>query len=627
MPATVHKFADFELDPARFQLRRGGRVLKLERIPMELLLFLLEKRGDVATRQEIVERLWGKHVFVDTEHGINTAVRKIRSVLRDDPEQPRFVQTVTGKGYRFVADYGEFPAAVPEIPASTSAPVSQPSPSLAPPVTLGPALLKRWLPIAALCALLSAAGLLAINAAGVRDRLFRTERAPQIHSLAVLPLANLSGDVSQEYFADGMTDEVITMLAKNTSLRVISRTSAMRYKGVSRPLAEIAHELGVDGVLEGSVSRSSNRVHLTVQLIHAPSDTHIWAESYDRDLNQAMSLPTELSQSIASQVRVADSPSTPQRYINPEAHDAYLRGRYFWFAGNDQRSQELFEKAIQIQPDYAAAWAGLASSYQLRPIDDECPAREVMPQIDVAVHKALELDPSLPEAHHAMAAWYLFFIWDLPRADAESRRAIELDPNISEQHHLRSYILFAMNRNDEALHEQKLATELDPFARPWALGRAYLLLRQFDPAIAELRLSAEATPNQAGIHSVLAEAYWSKHMWNEWAKEFETAYEVAGEHAKATAAQHAFQRGGARSLAQWHIDVLKAQIGKAYVSPLVMARRYAYLGDKENTLKFLEQSYRDHHPWLVLLRTEPEFDFVHADARYQALLQKIGLPR
>ncbi len=638
VPACIYKFGDFELDPSRFELRRKGHVQKLERIPMELLILLAEKEGSIATRQEIVERLWGKEVFVDTEHGINTAVRKIRQALRDDPEQPRFVQTVTGKGYRFVAERnGDSGASAPPAMAEVAAagrPAARPA---AAPLLASTNDSSAAVPVAesksrgmmlvapAVVVVVVAATLLGFNAGGVRDRLFPGSRARQIHSIAVLPLSNLSGDASQEYFADGMTDEVITMLAKNTSLRVVSRTSAMQYKSVKRPLPDIARELGVDGILEGSIQRSPNRVHMTVQLIYAPTDTHVWAESYDRDLNAAVSLPSELSQTIAKEVKNATSPAPRQRVINPEAHDSYLHGRYFWFAGNDQRSQEYFEKAIQIQPDYAPAWAGLSASYALRGVDDEAPYKDLTVKAETAARKAVELDDSLPEAHHALAAWYLFYAWDLPHAEVESRRATELDPNIAEQHHLRSYVLMAMNRTDEALQEQKHATELDPFMRSWGLGHAYIQLRQFDSAINELRMRADAMPNEAMIRFNLANAYWHKGMWNESVRELEKALELSGDSKDAEAEHKAFQEGGEKAVEQLGVKEILARAQKEYVSPFAIARQYAYLGDRANTLKFLEQSFREHYPWLILVQAEPDFDFVRNEPRYQAVVKNMGL--
>lgn len=593
---------------------------------MELLILLLEKRGQVVSRQEIVERLWGKDVFVDTEHGINTAIRKIRAALRDDIEFPRFVQTVSGRGYRFVPEAiqrdDNESAAVPEKLSLTTEVLQAPIPEA---LSTSEAKRWKWRWIAPAAVVLAVAALLSVlSVGGLRNHIVDSNTGP-IHSLAVLPLANLSGDPSQDYFADGMTDELITALAKNRSLRVVSRTSAMQYKGAKRPLPEIARELGVDGILEGSIEREANRVHMTVQLIYAPTDTHIWAERYDRDLDQAFSIPEELSQTIAREVRTAISTAPIKRYLNPEAHDAYLHGRYFWFAGNDKRSQEYFEKAIQIQPDYAAAWAGLSDSYAIRAIDEECPAKDVMREVEAASHKAVELDDSLPAAHHSLAAWYLFYAWDLPRADAESRRSIDLDPNIAEQHHLRSYILFAMNRNEDALQEQKRATELDPFARSWGLGHAYLQLRQFNAAINELRLRADAMPGEAWTRFNLSNAYWHEGMWNESEQELEKGLQLIGAQQDAATAHKAFEQGGERAVEQWSVKDVLARAQKGYVSPFEIARSYAHLGDKANTLKFLEESYREHYPWLILLQTEPDFDFVHSEPRYQSLLQRIGI--
>jgi TolB-like protein/DNA-binding winged helix-turn-helix (wHTH) protein len=484
--ACIYKFDEFELDPSRFELRKNGRVLKLERIPMDLLILLAEKEGSLATRREIIERLWGKDVFVDTEHGINTAVRKIRQVLRDDPEQPRFVQTVTGKGYRFVAgkaDDRKMASAGPETAdaaktltgAKAIAPVagetsakfsSQTSPASIP----GSGSRRRVFIIATLVVFVCATGLFSVNAGGVRDRIFSPNRAVKIHSIAVIPLTNLSGDASQDYFADGMTDELITAIAKNHSLRVVSRTSAMQYKGVQRPVRDIASELRVDGILEGSISRSTDRVHMTVQLIYAPTDSHVWAESYDRDLNHAYSLPEELSRTIAKEVKLATSPKPTARYINPEAYDAYLRGRYYWFAVDIDQSQQAFEKAIQLQPDYAAAWSGLADAYGLRAVYGLRPGSDAMTKMESAARKAVELDDSSAEAHNSLTAWYFFFAWDPQRALAEADRALALNSPSTQSHFLRAHALIALHRTDEAIQEEKRFVELNPFVFPWALG-------------------------------------------------------------------------------------------------------------------------------------------------------------
>ncbi|MGA8763332.1 MAG: winged helix-turn-helix domain-containing protein [Candidatus Sulfotelmatobacter sp.] len=641
MPSCIYKFGDFELDPSRFELKRNGRSQKLERIPMELLILLAEKEGNVTTRQEIVERLWGKDVFVDTDHGINTAIRKIRQALRDDPEKPRFIQTVTGKGYRFVAEKAEdrqMPGRVTgmadaprtqarskewamdqvadEVSARSSSPIS---PALR--VISGP---RRWGFTMPLVVFLCVAGLLALNAGGVRDRIFPRNRASQIHSIAVLPLANLSGDSAQDYFVDGMTDELITALAKNRSLQVVSRTSAMQYKGVQRPVRDIARELGVDGVLEGSVSRNANRVHMTVQLIYAPTDSHVWAESYDRDLNQAISLPEELSQTVAKEVKTATSHAAPPRPISPEAHDAYLRGRYFWFTHNVPQTLPYFEKAIQLQPDYAAAWAGLSDTYALRSVMGDVPPQESLAKAGDAARKAVELDDSLAEAHLSMAGWYMWS-WNPLQADSEARRAIELNPNYAESHFFRHLILLALNRREEALQEEKRAVELDPFARHYGLGACYIDLRQFDAAIDELRMQSQLYPDDAAVHWTLWRAYWFKGMYNESQQELEKELQLSGRAEDAAAAHRVFERGGEKAVEQWRANAIKARARKQYVSPYEIADAVSYSGDKDETLKYLGAAYREHAPDLVAVQSDAAFYFLRDDPRYRALVKQIGL--
>lgn len=646
MPARIYKFGNFELDPSRFELRKNGRALKLERIPMELLILLAEKGGTVVSRQEIIDRLWGKDVFVDTEHGINTAVRKIRQVVLDDPQRPRFVRTVTGKGYLFVTERTEnrkFPGEGGEVLEDTEdgnrseeratgettiGPVvgesSEFSAQNAPARPIASAWRRRALMIATVALFFLAAGLIASNAGAFRARLFPPDRASHIHSIAVLPLANLSGDSSQDYLADGMTDELITALAQNHSLRVVSRTSAMQFKGVQRPVSEIARELGVDGVLEGSVSRTANRVHMTVQLIYAPTDSHVWAESYDRDLNQAISLPEELSQTVAKQVKSATSADVPPRHINPEAHDAYLRGRYFWFRGSIPETLSYFERAIQLQPDYAAAWAGLSDTYALRGVFGGGPPKEDLAKAGETAHRAVELDDSLAEAHLSMAAWYMWS-WNPLQGDAEARRAIDLNPTYAESHFFRHLILLASNRSQEALQEAKRAVELDPFARTYGLGQCYVNIRQFDAAIDELHMQAQLHPEDAHLHCVLAEAYWHKGEYNESHEELEKGLRLSGRSKDAASVHRAFERGGAKAVAQWEAKDIKIRASEEYVSPFDIASTVALSGDKEEVLKYLEAAYREHEPALILIQTQAAFDFLHGDPRYRALVRKVGL--
>jgi TolB-like protein/DNA-binding winged helix-turn-helix (wHTH) protein/tetratricopeptide (TPR) repeat protein len=633
----VVKFADFELDGGRYQLRRGDHVLKLEKIPMELLTILVESNGQLVTREEIIEKIWGKDVFLDTEHGINTAIRKIRQALGDDPEQPRFVQTVTGKGYRFIAttaisapvprNGNQAPPAIRPVELN-SASVDGGTPEVETPTKPGrsPRTTLRTASLLLAAVIAIAAIMVGLNVRGVRERLFPRAARPQIHSLAVLPLENLSADPAQEYFADGMTDELITMLAKNPSWRVISRTSAMQYKNVHRPLPDIARELGVDGILEGSVGRSNGRVHINVQLVQASSDTHVWAESYDRDLSDVGSLQTELAQTIAKQIGTTISvPPGAQRRIRPEAHDAYMLGRYYWFTGGDSgKIREFFQEAIDLQPDYAAAWSGLADAYLSDAAGGAARPVDLVPQGDAAARKAVALDDSLPEAHNSMAAAYLCR-WDLPSAERESERVIELNPNFAEGHHLRGYILQAMNRSNEALEEQKKATGLDPVTRPWALSRELIRAHQFDAAVTEARLRSQAQSDSASLHDALGNTYFYKGMEKDAVREWETSLQLSGDPRSALAVHRAFERGGITAVLEWHLSDLQKKAARRYVSPLDLAYACAQLKRKDETLHYLEEAYKDRAPWLVRVQSHPDFDFLHSDPRYQAIVKRMGL--
>lgn len=628
MPSSSYKFGEFELDAARFELRRADQVLKLERIPMDLLVLLLEKDGSIVTRQEIVERLWGKDVYVDTEHGINTAIRKIRQALRDDPENPRFVRTVTGKGYRFIAEarvtklnHGigaglsvELTGAVSEVDreANVSARVGRSA-------IFSPA----WQRVAFIGA--AVACLVAALVWGLRAQ---PELNPvSIHSVAVLPIDNLSADPAQEYFADGITDELITMLAKNSSLRVVSRTSVMQYKKAHRPLRQIAQELGVDGIVEGSILRNGGKVHLTVQLIQAPLDVHLWAESYDRDQEGIVSLPREVAMSIAREVRSTRPEAGAPKTIKAEAHDAYLMGRYYWFSEDPSESLTHFQKAIELQPDYAAAWSGLADAETVRAVNGEVPAAEVRERSEAAARKALELDERLADAHKAMAGMLLFLKWDAESALQESSRALELDPNAAETHHLRAYILEAMNRKEDALQEQKIATGLDPVTRPWAMSILLLRLHRFDDAIEEARMRLKARPGTPALHSALADAYYFKGMDKEAAREFEILRETAGLHDAAVKVHQAVASGGLHAFFEARMRDHLKKAEKGYVSPYVIAFDYAYRKDKEETFRWLQRAYEQRDPWMVFIQDEPDLDFLHSDPRFQQLVRNMNVVR
>ena len=559
---------------------------------------------------------------------------KLRDAVDESDTSPSIIETLPRLGYRFIPTVEwsdkDLSSNILSEPSSESQEGANGESS--PPVTVEPSRVpeKAGGSLRRVALLIFAALALFLGAIPIVTRIrdARTAKPPRlIKSLAVLPLENLSGDPAQEYFADGMTDELITVLAKNPGLRVISRTSVMQYKKVHRPLREIAQELGVDGILEGSVSRSGSRVHVTAQLIRAASDTHVWADSFDRDLSDVGSLQTELAQTIAQQVGAATSGTVrPQRRINPEAHDAYLLGRYFWFENDYGRCREYFQKAIDLQPDYAAAWSGLADYYVGSVVDGKFLPDQVMPQAEAAARKALELDDLNAEAYNSMASIQLFYRWNWDAADQDSARAVELNPSFAEGHHMRSWVLRPLNRMDEALQEERKAMELDPFARPWALGYTLLRARQFDAALSEARLRSEAEPNNADLHDLLSQAFFMKGMDKEAEEEDERAQQLAGEKELLAEQVQVYRRGGFRAVLEWRPEVAKRRAAKHYVSPMEFADMYGQLRRREETLQYLEQASAERTPFLVFLQHDVNFDFLHSEPRYRAIVKKMGLP-
>ncbi len=495
MPLVVYQFGDFSLHCGKFELCRKGRRVKLERKPLELLVLLVTKHGQVVTRDEIAGCLWEREVFVDIEHGINTAIRKIRQILDDRSDLPQFVQTISGSGYRFIAPVKAVEPEVTEPTQPSGDPVDAPA---APPKVSATSVIpsaakphhRLWL-VTALCAfVLVTIAILTLGPHPLAAHFLDRETPAAIASLAVLPLGNLSGDPNEEYFADGMTDELTTMLVKDSTLRIVSRTSAMQFKGAHRSLPEIARALKVDAVLEGSISRSSNQVHMTLQLVRGDTDSHLWAESYDRDSNDVAALPEVAARAIAARLNSATLPHAGGRYINPEAHDAYLHGHYEWVLGRNENARRYYQQAVDIQPDYALGWTGLADYYAQGAMMGELDPRQALPQAETAARKAVELDDSLPRAHATLGGMIFFNRGDGAEALKELTRSNELDPHDAESFQLHAKVLCALGRYDEAIAVQKQSTAINPFEYPGAMAELYMCTRQFDAAISdgEMRL-------------------------------------------------------------------------------------------------------------------------------------------
>jgi len=625
---TIRLGEDFELDPRAYELRRSGRVLKLERIPMDLLLLLVERRGELVTREQIAERIWGKEVFLDTDNSINGAVRKLRRVLRDDPDHPRFIQTIPGRGYRFIAavngtDPGKV-AASEDLPPVATASIAEPAP-------------RRRLVLMGV-ALLLIAGL---GAWLLWSRSAARRPPPRGKvTLAVLPFENLTGDPSQEYFSDGLTEEMISRLGNLDPQRlgVIARTSVTRYKGSREPLDRLARELGVQYVLEGSVRRDAGRVRIAAQLIQVSDQTHLWARQYDRGLSSLLAVQEEIAQAVAheTQLSLADRRSgaipealSPETY---EAYDLYLKGRYFWNKRTEEgfrRAVEHFEQAADKDPTYARAYAGLADAYALLSSYSLGPPTELMPKARSAALRALELDDRLAEAHTSLALIHENFDWDWPSAEKEFRRAIELDPNYATAHHWYAEFLAFQGRFDEALAESERARQLDPLSLIIAADRGAILYfaRQYDRAIEQFRAVIAVDPNflRAGL---IAACYVEKGMFREALAEVErrrrldnTPWPVLGE-------LGVYGRWGRLAEARRAFERFKQMNRGSRIQPApAMSGAYLALGDKEKALDWMEQAYREHSSAMISLKVEPGVDPLRNEPRFKEILRRLGLDR
>lgn len=625
---------DFELDLRLYELRRSGRVVKLERIPMELLLLLVVRRGELVTREQIVERIWGKDVFLDTDNSINGAIRKIRQVLKDDPEQPRFVQTVTGKGYRFLAsvvDNGTEKRSVSPAPRISAESSSKSAETVAPGT---PTKRRAGLVLAlASCAI-------GIGALLAWQHFYAKSALPPIRSIAVLPMENLSGEAGQEYFADGMTDELITDLAKVGALRVISRTSVMRYKGTKKGLPEIARELNVDGIVEGSVTRSGQRVRITAQLLHAHTDQHLWAETYDRDLGDVLKLQSDVALAIAQEVRAQVTPQQQARLrsarpVKPEAYEPYLKGRYylttqFTMAQPLNMAKTYFEESVRKDPGFALAYWGLADSYvflafsgQLSPEGSYKPAKE-------ALRKALELDDNTGEAHDTLGLLRWQYEWDLDAAEREFNQAIALAPSYSCAHEDRSIFLSFSGRRAEALAEIAKSNELDPGpSSAIAESEAYYQLRDYEGLLEASRKGAVSYPNEWVEHYYLGAGYEGTGKRLEAISEYLKAVEMSDGSLGATAAlAHAFGVIGRRAEAEKILRDLERKSKSVYVSPYMIATIYAGLGEKDRAFEFLEKAYQERALDIAShLKADLRFDNLRSDPRFQALVRRVGFPQ
>jgi TolB-like protein/Tfp pilus assembly protein PilF len=566
----IVRFGMFELDFRTGELRKQGAKIKLQDQPFQILQILLQRPGGTVSREELQQKIWPSDTFVDFDHGLYNAIKRLREALGDSAETPRFVETLSRRGYRFVGKI--------ECDAS------------------------------------------------------------QMRSLAVLPLENLSRDPEQEYFAEGLTEALITTLAKIGELRVVSRTSAMQYKGVHKPLREIARELEVDAIVEGTILRVGRRVRITAQLIDAPKETHLWAESYERDLRDVLTLQSEVAQAIAREVRVKIAPQEQAHLaqphpVDPEAYEAHLKGRYHW----NRRSREALPKAVQYfqqaiakDPTYAAAYSGLADCLSVLGYWGLVPPDEGCGKAKGLAHKALGMDHSLAEAHASLAFATMFYDFDFVTAEREFERSIELNPRSGTAHQWFGLSLGYMGRYEEGFTEVKRAVRLDPHPMTFQILGSILFFaaRRFNQAVEQFEKALEADARFAQAHSMLGLTYAYLSKPESGIAHARRAVELSkGAPFFVAMLGGVYAAAGYREEAQNILDQLQELAKQRYVQPYAVGVLCAALGKKNEALRWLETACMGHDPLMVCLKTDPRFDNLRSDPRLQDLLRRMNFPQ
>jgi TolB-like protein/DNA-binding winged helix-turn-helix (wHTH) protein/Tfp pilus assembly protein PilF len=657
-------FGPYVVDLRSGELRKHGTKLKLGEQPFQILILLLQREGELVTRDELQARLWASHTFVDFERSLNSAVQRLRDRLSDTAEKARWIETVPRRGYRFAGqvewsdESGSSPV-LSKLPGGHhGSPVDGTSPT--PGMELSPAVCgytttaemesagdPAKFPRARLLTLrrealisLTAACLLAFLAySGWHGSPTRARTSPETAVLAVLPFDNLSRDPDQDFFSDGLTEEMIAQLGKLNPgrLAVIARGSVTKYKGSSLPLNQIGRELQADYLVQGSVRRAPGRIRITVQLIQAHDQTDLWTESYDRELKDVLALQGSVARMIANQIRVTLTAEEQKRLANPRtvdpwAYEAYLKGRYYWNkrTGDGLRKGSVyFQQAIDKDPTYSAAYSGLADCYSGLTWHGFRSPADALPKAQAAARKAIEIDPQSAEAHASLGL-VLYHRWDWPRAEAEFKRALQLDPQYANAHHWYGDYLSVRGRHDEALIEARQALELDPLnlmIGSW-VGLRYYLARKYDRAIEQSQNTVALDPNFAAAHLLLGESYVQMGLHNESIAELQKAAMLSGNsplYLAQVAVAHA--AAGRKTEALRIVPQLQEIAGRSYVSPYAVAQVYAALNDKEQTFKWLQRAYDDRAVWMTYLAVDPVFDSFRSDQRFQDLLRRVGLPQ
>ena len=615
-----YQFGPFSLDPVKRRLLRDGAVVRLTPKAFETLLALVQERGKTIEKDELLNKVWAG-VAVE-ENNLNQSITALRKSLGDSRHESQYIATIPGVGYRFVADVKEVDGdeSVTETPAA--APESRP-------VTRTRALRYALLVIVPL-----------VLAAVVYALLNREKPVAAVSSIMVLPLENLSGDPSQEYFADGLTDALIGDLAKIGSLHVISRTSSMHYKGTKKSLPAIAAEMKVDAIVEGTVQRSGDRVVIRAQLIHAPTDRHLWVQTYERPIRDVLDLQSEIAQTIAQTVQIQmtaaeQSRLTARHAVRPKAFDDYLQGRFLYW--NKRTGENLnkaighFRSAINEDPNYAPAYVGLADCYNaLGAVQvGALPPLEARRLAEEAATKALALDPSLAEAYNALG-YVKLFNWNWAGAEQDFKRAIELNPNYANAHNFYASFLIARGQIDESIAASNRARELDPFSLSISAQRGFLLenARRYDEAIDQLRAVIVMDPNHYQAYWILGHTYAANGQYDQAIEASQKAVDLSERAPGALGMLGlAYALAGRKDDANKVLNELVELNKQRYVTPVAFINVYIGLGNKDQAFVWLEKAFQERSNYLVYLKVFPIVDPLRSDARFTDLVRRVGLPQ
>ena len=614
------RFGIFEADLKTEELRRQGMKVRLQAQPFGILAMLLERPGEIVSREDLRQRLWPADVFVDFDQGLNKAINKLRDALGDTAENPRFIETVPKKGYRFIA---------PVSPISDESSADQPTasnPALS--VQAEPRPRKTYRNAVVVCSVALALAL------SVGLGWLWTRQNDGIYSVAVLPLVNSSSDASLEYLGDGLTESIINNLSQLDTLKVMARSTVFHYKEKETDPRAIGQALGVQAVLTGRVFQLGDKLVVDTELIKVSDGSQLWGEQYNRKTSDVFAVQEEIALQIASRLKIKLT-GEQQRLlsrrttVNGEAYQLYLRGRFYFNKRTDEgllRAADYFRQAIAYDPNYALAYAGLADCYGLLGFESY-PPKEYFPQAQAMATKALQLDDQLAEAHTSLAMIKALYEWDWTGAESEFRRAIELNPGYSTAHHWYGIHLEAMGRFDESRRELQRALELDPLSLIININSAYPnhYTHQYDAAIAIYRKTIEMDPNFAWAHDDLMLAYEQQGKTREAIQEAVILLRLSGESELAAAVQSAYSTGGYHAALERWLAGMQEQAKIRYVSPIKIAQLYTRLGSKDEAFAWLEKSYAEHCAPMVYLKVDPRYDSLRNDSRFSGLLTKMKL--